>query len=79
MPENKRWVITTSGDQPIKNIEKNLTETGFDIDLVLGEIGCIIGSASDDVAESLLEIPGITDVSPEETIDIGPPDLPVTW
>lgn len=79
MPKSKRWVVTTSGDRSLGEIEKNLTEAGFDVDQVLDEIGCVTGTASDDIAESSRAISGITDVSPEEPIDIGPPDASVTW
>ena len=79
MPKSKRWVVTTSGDRSLSKVEKDLAGTGFEVDQVLEEIGCITGTAGEDVAEKLREIPGVTDVSPEEPIDIGPPDAPVTW
>jgi hypothetical protein len=79
MTENKKWIVTTSSDRPIHDVAKNLTEAGFAIDQVLGEIGCITGSASEDVAQQSRTIPGVVDVSPEHSIDIGPPDAPITW
>ena len=79
MAKKKRWVVTTSGDRSLNDIHKNLVESGFDVDQVLGEIGAITGAAGDEVAKRLRKIPGIADVSPEEPIDIGPPDAPVTW
>jgi hypothetical protein len=75
----KNWVVTTSGDRAIEDIEKRLAESGFAVDEVFGEIGSIIGSASDDVVERVRGLPGIADVSPQAPIDIGPPDAPVTW
>lgn len=77
--KKKRWVITTSGDRALNDIKKNLTKAGFTVDQVLDAIGCITGSASDDVAKKLQAIPGIADVSAETQCDIGPPDAPVTW
>ena len=79
MAKSKKWVITTSGDQSLDDITKQLTKTGFYVEQVLDQIGCITGSASDDVVERLRTIPGIADVSPDTDIDIGPPDAPVTW
>lgn len=79
MPETKRWNVTTSGDQSLSDVKKKLSQEGFNVDQVLEEIGTITGDASDDVAEKLRKIPGVTDVSPEIGIDIGPPDAPVTW
>jgi len=79
MSNDKKWIVTISGDQPISNIRKDLVKTGFTIDQVLDEIGSIIGFASNDVAERLRAIPGVADVSPDTPIDIGPPDAPETW
>ncbi len=79
MAKKKIWVVTTSGDRPLSDIKKKLTESGFAVEQVLDEIGIIIGSASDDVAERLRSVPGVADVSPEAPVDIGPPDSPVTW
>ncbi len=79
MAEKKRWVVTTSGDRSLSDIEKKLTESGFAVEQVLDEIGCIIGAASDDVVERLRSVPGVADVSLEPSVDIGPPDSPVTW
>jgi len=78
MAKQKRWVVTTSGNQPLSDVRKNLVESGFTVDQVLGEIGLITGAAEDDVAGRVRKIPGVVDVSPEASIDIGPPDTPIT-
>ena len=79
MAEEKKWVVTTSGEKPLSDVTEKLTEAGFAVDQVLDAIGSITGSAGEDVAERLRSIPGVSDVSPESPIDIGPPDAPVTW
>lgn len=79
MSSGKRWVVTMSSDRSLDDVKKNLSESGFAVDQVLDEIGCITGSGSDDVAKKLRGIPGVADVSAETPIDIGPPDAPVTW
>ncbi len=80
MPAKKRWIITISGDRTINAVKKDIIQLGFDIDQVLNEIGCITGSAGDNVAKKIRGISGIADISPEGgAIDIGPPDAPVTW
>lgn len=79
MSKMKRWVITTSGDRPLKDVRKKLAESGFVVDKVLGEIGVITGAASDDDVGRLRSVSGVADVSPDEPVDIGPPDAPVTW
>jgi hypothetical protein len=78
MAESKSWIITTTGDRPIKEVAKELTDSGFDVGQVLDEIGCITGAANEDVAAHLRNIRGVADVSPDQPIDIGPPDSP-TW
>lgn len=79
MSKSKRWIVTTSGDQSMGKIKKSLTETGFKVEQVLDEIGCVIGTASDSVAKDLRAISGVADVSPDEPINIGKPDDPETW
>lgn len=78
MAKNKKWIVTTSPEQ-ISEVRKKLTEAGFSVDQVLHEIGSITGTASDDVIEKLRSVDGVSDVSPDHLIDIGPPDSPVTW
>lgn len=79
MPENKKWVITTSGDRPLKEVTKRLGEKGFAVEEVLDAIGCITGAATEEVAEKVRAVPGVADVSPEPpTIYIGPPDSPIS-
>ena len=79
MAKKKRWVVTTSGDRPLSDVKKKLTKSGFEVEQVLEEIGCIIGEASDDVVKQLRSAPGVVDISAEPSVDIGPPDAPVTW
>ena len=79
MAESKTWIVTTSGDRPLSDVKKDLTKKGFVVGQVLDEIGCIVGEASDDDAKKLRSVPGVADVSPDQPIDIGPPDSDVTW
>lgn len=79
MAKRNRWVVTTSGDRPLGEVQKDLKKSGFAVDQVLDEIGCITGTCGDDVAEKVRRIRGVTDVSPEPQVDIGPPNAPVTW
>lgn len=79
MAESKHWIVTTNGERSLADVKKELTATGFEVAQVLDEIGCITGTARDSVAEKSRSISGVADVSPDEPIDIGPPDAPVTW
>lgn len=77
--KNKTWIVTTSGGRPVKDVVKDLKAKGFVVDQVLDEIGTITGAADNAVVAKLRTIDGVADVSPEEEIDIGPPDQPTTW
>jgi hypothetical protein len=77
--KNKNWVVTASGDRPIEEIEKKLIELGLNVEQVLDEIGCIIGTASDAAAKRARAVPGVADVSPgTEPVSVGPPDASVS-
>jgi hypothetical protein len=77
MAKDKRWIVTTSGNRSLSDVKKKLAESGFAVDQVLDEIGVITGTASDDDIERLRSVSGVADVSPDEQVDIGPPDAPV--
>ena len=76
MSVSKGWIVTTSDERPLQDVIKDLTDTGFSVDQVLHEIGCITGTASQEMAEKARAIHGVADVSPDAPIDIGPPDAP---
>ena len=73
----KKWIVTTSGKKKLSYVKKKLTESGFAVDQVLDEIGVITGTSSDDDVERVRKVAGVADVSPDEQIDIGPPDAPI--
>ena len=73
----KKWVVTTSGKKKLSDVKRKLIESGFSVDQVLDEIGVITGTSSDDDVERLRKVDGVADVSPDEQIDIGPPDAPI--
>lgn len=76
---SKKWIITTSGKEKLADIQKQLKEKGFSVDEVMEEIGIISGTATDEVANKLRSVPGVTDVSPDNEINIGPPGSKETW
>lgn len=79
MPKKQAWVITTSGDRPVADIAHDLVEIGLQHEQILDQIDCITGSADNDVAARLRDVPGVIDVSPDTPVDIGPPDSDTTW
>ena len=58
MAKTKVWIITTSGDRPIRNIAKDLADAGLIGGRVLAEVRCITGSAGDKVVAKLGKVPG---------------------
>ncbi|GAB2561510.1 hypothetical protein GCM10027085_60930 [Spirosoma aerophilum] len=79
MSETKRWVITLSADRPLDEVSEKVRQSGFAVDLVLDQVGCITGSGSDDVVRRVRKIPGVADVSPDVDIQIPPPGASITW
>ena len=77
MTKGKRWIVTTTGKGSLDDVKKNLTKSGFSVDKVLDEIGVITGTSKDDDVERLRSVDGVADVSPDEDVDIGPPDAPI--
>lgn len=76
----KKWIVITSGDQPLDEISKALTQKGFSIESTMDAIGQITGEASEAVKKQALKIPGVTDiVSSHDDINIGNPDSETTW
>jgi hypothetical protein len=79
MPETKRWIITTSDERPLKEVSDELAKAGFVVGDVMDAIGSITGTADDETAGKARSIQGVTDVSPDTPIDIGPPGSSETW
>ena len=77
--QKKTWVVTTSPDRPIADIAKDLSATGFAIDQTLDAIGVITGTSDDKVVGKARAVRGVTDVSPDQNVDIGPPNSRDTW
>lgn len=75
----KGWIITTSNDRPIREIERDLKDAGFDVGHVLEEIGSITGAGSDEAMTKVRAVKGVASVSPDTPVDVGPPDSPDTW
>jgi hypothetical protein len=79
MSHRTTWIITASGERPLAEVADDLARAGLTVDAVLDAIGIITGSADAAATDALRDVPGVTDVSPDQAIDIGPPDAPATW
>jgi hypothetical protein len=78
-PQHKTWVVTTSAVRPIAEIAKDLSAAGFKVDQTLDEIGIITGKSDDEAARKVRAVPGVADISPDNPVDIGPPNSRETW
>lgn len=79
MVKRSSWTVVTSGDQPIDKVAKELKERGFEVREVIAEFQSILGAASDDVAENVKSVPGVSDVSRTPEADVGPPGTSLAW
>jgi hypothetical protein len=77
--QSETWVVTTSSDRPIGDVAKDLSAAGFKVDQKLDAIGVITGTSDQKAVEKARTIRGVTDVSPEPKVDIGPPGSSDTW
>ena len=78
-PSGKSWIVTTSGDRPIRDIANDLVKAGFTLQHVNDHIQSISGTASEGAVDKLRRVDGVLDVTPDEDIDIGPPGSSDTW
>lgn len=79
MSEKRKWIITASGERSLSELKKELTDNGLKVEETMDEIGIISGEADEEAAKKMRSVRGVADVSPDNPIDIGPPDAPVTW
>jgi hypothetical protein len=77
--QSATWVVTTSSDRSIGDVAKDLSAAGFKVDQKLEAIGVITGQGDQKAVAKARTIRGVTDVSPEPKVDIGPPGSSDTW
>jgi hypothetical protein len=75
----RTWVVTTSSERPMADVAKDLSAAGFSIDQTLDQIGIITGKAADKDVAKARRVRGVSDVSPDQQVDIGPPNSRDTW
>ncbi len=75
----RKWVVTTSGQRPLADVQAELEQNGFAVENSLAEIGILTGSGDDETIDRLRGIDGVADVAPDTPIDIGPPGGKLTW
>jgi hypothetical protein len=73
------WIVTTSGDRAIADVAKDLKAAGFAIDQTLDQVGVITGKSDAKAITKARKVRGVADVSPDQPVDIGPPNSRETW
>ena len=78
--KKKVWIVTIDPDRspPGEAMIADLERVGFHVDQVLAGIGAVVGKGTDAVAEKIRGVPGVTDVSIDLPVDVGPPGSPVS-
>lgn len=66
-------IVTLSGTHPANRVAEDLQRNGFKVHSILDTIGVITGDGDSANLADLQSVPGVADVSPNHTIDIGPP------
>jgi hypothetical protein len=79
MAKEKKLIVTTGGDRPIKEVAKELADAGLKDVQVLEEVGSITGSAEEEAVPKLRKVRGIVDVEQDVPVDVGPPGSKDTW
>jgi hypothetical protein len=77
-PESQALVITVSGDRQIHDVARDLKASGLESAQVLDAIGVVTGSAAPKSIAKLKKVQGVTDVSEDHPVDIGPPGAPIS-
>jgi len=75
----KKWIVTTSADRPLRDVAADLQQAGFVVGDLLEEVGTIVGTGDDGAAERVRAVKGVSDVSPDTPLDVGPPGGDETW
>ena len=76
--QKQQLVITVSSERSIHEVASDLQKAGLEVDQVLEFIGSVTGSAAAQSVEQLRRVRGVTDVSADHPVDVGPPGAPVS-
>lgn len=79
MPGTRQWIVTLSPDRRAGEVAADLAAIGFSVGEILEEIGCITGTAPEDVVVRVRHIAGVANVAPDLQVNLGPPESGRTW
>lgn len=72
------WVVMVSPKTPLGPVKAALENAGLTVDRVLEAIEMVIAHGGEAQAEQARRITGVTSVTKEVPVDIGPPDAEVS-
>jgi hypothetical protein len=67
-------IVTLSGKRNVHDVARELKAAGLKVDSVLEETGIVTGQADLGSHSRLRKVRGVSDVSVDNPVDIGPPD-----
>lgn len=79
MPDRRKWIVTLSGERPLADLKPELKAAGAKVGEAMDEIGVVSVECAEGAARKLRGIKGVSDVSPDHPIDIGPRGSADTW
>jgi hypothetical protein len=71
-------IVTVSGERGIHDVARDLKAAGLAVDQVMEAVGVVTGSADPASKAKLRKVRGVSDVSADHPVDIGPPDADVS-
>jgi hypothetical protein len=71
-------IVTLSGERGIHEVTRELKAAGLKVDQVMEAVGVVTGSAAPATKAKLRKVRGVSDVSADHPVDIGPPDADVS-
>jgi hypothetical protein len=72
------WIVTVDAQRSLDTLVSELGQLGLLVSQILADAGVIVVHGTSQQANLAKRVTGVTDVSKDEPIDIGPPDAKVS-
>jgi hypothetical protein len=71
-------IVTVAKGRHINDVARDLKAAGLEVEGVLDAVGIVTGRAPAKSVARLRKVRGVSDVSPDHAVNIGPPDAPIS-